>query len=555
MTKLTHKCACPDHAFDRSWFDQTKDAINLAVHEKTRGAVTPNYTHIFTVGTSRADNSYRWENNVEAGIPHFWHISLVARFKLHPVVELMLAYRPADLQQLVLEWPHISETDSNQLAYTRDDTKGIADVQTTTSIGKYVARHWPLLPDHIRRDVCSLYTADECFFVEPCVKAFAIIVDTGPTSCMQGGWNGRGHWKIHPYTVYDPALGWGMAARRSNGQIDGRALTYTCPDSGNKTFVRAYSRNESGYSQGDVALASWLTSQGFTRANSFEGAVIARVETQYGGLVAPYIDGGAQNIEYNTDRTFTITVYDGDYQCNNTDGTADDVEEEDSEREDYRGACQDCGASVYEGDDYIYTGRHEEDLVCSSCEDNYTRATGANRHGGTHEYHVHNDNTVECNGEYYDSENLPSNIMQLEDGDWFDSEEDNYCIIDDEYYLCDDSRVVCCADEEWRMKDDGIKVDDEWYDAEDDENIVECSDGEQRLRDDCWQCEGSGEWYSDDEDKVELDDGDYHPSYLSELVTSRQVAPLFPAEVAKPPAPAPAPAWPFVPAQPELATA
>lgn len=500
MTKLTHTCACPAHSFDRSWFDQTTEAVANVVADAThatRKFGSP--ARVYAMTHSRIDSPCNWQDNVTANIAHFWHPSLVARFNLHPVVELMLAYRPADVQQLVLEWPHVSETDPNQLAYTRDDSKGIADVQTTTSVGKYVARHWPLLPDHIRRDVCSLYTADECFFVEASVKAFGKIVDTGPTSCMQSGWNGRQRgWEIHPYSVYDPALGWGMAARRSNGQIDGRALTYTFTDK-HKIFVRAYSRNEKGYSQGDVALSSWLVSQGFTKACSWDGAVIARVEDMHGNLVAPYIDGDAQNLQSCSSKTFTIVEDRGEYQCNNTDGTADCYEDNSI------GNCADCGCGISEDDDYRHTGRHEDHLVCGGCEDNYAYVEGCDSRGRTTEYYVHDDNVTRVNDESYDSDNLPSNIMQLEDGDYIDTESDDYCVIDDEYYLCDDYRVVYCE-----------------------------SDSEHHLKDNCWQCAESDEWYPDAVDYELVEGAKYHPDSLEAMRDEQQVAPLFPE-----------PAWPF----------
>lgn len=60
-----------------------------------------------------------------------WHLKLQEKFKLHPVVKTLLKqHRPADWQQLLLEWPHISETDQSRLAYTRDEKHGEADRQT-----------------------------------------------------------------------------------------------------------------------------------------------------------------------------------------------------------------------------------------------------------------------------------------------------------------------------------------------------------------------------------------------------------------------------------------
>ena len=82
-----------------------------------------------------------------------WHFKLSSKFELHPVVKTLLKqHRPADWQQLLLEWPHVSETDQSRLAYTRDEKHGEADRQTITTIGKYVKRHWPHLKDNFLDD-------------------------------------------------------------------------------------------------------------------------------------------------------------------------------------------------------------------------------------------------------------------------------------------------------------------------------------------------------------------------------------------------------------------
>ena len=496
---MKHVCQCAEHKFDRSWFDQLPEVIRtVAVN-----AGENSKPYVCIIGRSKTEAPETWR--AFAHIEHAWHYSLTRRFNLHPVIDAMLAYKPDNFAQLCLEWPHIAETDVEKLAYTRDDAKGHADIQTLTSIGKYVARHWPLVPDHIRRDVCSLYGADRMYFVEPNVEAFADAVDNGPKSCMQNGWNGRSAWQVHPYTVYDPALGWGMAVRMSGGQIDARALTHT--DGDNKRFVRAYSRKESnGYSQGDTALTAWLESQDFEDVGSFAGARIRKVTLGY-NPVLPYIDGGDQHVRSCGDDTFEICdSSEGEYECCNTNGTGDESED------DSIGSCEDCGDRIGEDDSYSMVGYHEDTMVCEHCcNRRYTFVYGQNSRGHTAQYYVHDRNAVTVNDEQYDEDNLPDHICQLEDGDYFNSETDDYCTIDDEYYLCDDNRVVCCDDGEHRLKDD----------------CVQCADNEYRLRDDCWQCEGSEEWYSDDEEGVELDGETYHPDYLATLVASRVVAPLF----------------------------
>ena len=66
-----------------------------------------------------------------------WFYHITSRFQLHRAVyDAMRHARPRDWQQLLLEWPHVAETDAARLAYTRDERAGRDDKQTVTSVGK-----------------------------------------------------------------------------------------------------------------------------------------------------------------------------------------------------------------------------------------------------------------------------------------------------------------------------------------------------------------------------------------------------------------------------------
>ena len=138
-------------------------------------------------------------------------------------------------------------------------------------------------------------------------------------------------------------------------------------------------------------------------------------------------------------------------------------------------------------------------MVCEHCcNQRYTYVTGQTRRGDTVQYYVHDNSAVTVNDEQYDENNLPDYISQLEDGEYFNCETDDYCVIDDEYYLITDSRVVLCEDGEYRMKDA------------------------------CWQCDGSEKWYSDDVDSVVTDDGEtFHQDYLGSIHSAQPVEPSF----------------------------
>lgn len=537
--QLKSHCACADH---------TAEFTELASVVKSARTITR--------------SAQIQAGNYGKAVPHTWHVVQQNKFTVHPVVLAMLkAHRPAVMVDLMFEWPHVSEKDGAMLAYTRDDAKGETDVQTLTSIGKYVARHWPKVPDHVRRDACLLFTPEKMLMVEPTTEAIIHGVQNGPTSCMKGDWN------VHPYSVYSPALGWGMAVRlNSDGRIDGRALTWTDPDDKDRRiFARTYARNkddpEGGYSQADQMLAAWLEAQGFSHEDWPEGARLAKFTHRGGDPLLPYIDGDNQHVRDDDD---TWIICDGDddaeYLCDNTNGTADEVG---------GNTCEDCDDRM-SGDDRCTVGRDEARQVCDSCcGDRYTYVTGTYGYGSRNsEYYVRNHDATCVGGSWYDTENLPDNIVELHDGDYADI--DDCCCVDDEWYLSED--CVCCADGETQHLDDCTMCADGEYRLS--EDCVECADGESysiddcaecaddlwRMiddctectddgkfypTDDCWECEHSGEWYSNKVEHVELDEQMYHPDSVAEMRAETQVAPLF----QKVPT-----AWPFVETR-ETATA
>ena len=94
-----------------------------------------------------------------------WHADLQRRYYIHPVVyDLMTTRaRPIDWHRVVLEWPHVSESDPTRLAYTRDERSGEQDRQVVTSVNKYVRERWAFadLPDHVLREMVDSYNAKQ----------------------------------------------------------------------------------------------------------------------------------------------------------------------------------------------------------------------------------------------------------------------------------------------------------------------------------------------------------------------------------------------------------
>ena len=409
-----------------------------------------------------------------------WHGREQRKYPMHPAVLRALEsdHRPYDWHALTLEWPHVSETDSTRLAYTRDDRAGEADRQTVTTVGKYLTRHFRDMPDHEVRNLVALYAAGEtCKWVYTMAEMLHHIL-RGPTSCI-GGRPFEVHCadgeRRHPYQVYDPKYGWHMAVRIENDNTVGRALCMADGDS--KYFVRSYRKNPDGYSPADERLEAWLISQGYTKQSYWEyDTRLAYYEVNSGEILAPYIDGGNQYVDIYGNHLEISR--DGEYECSNTSGIVQDGNGKD---------CQDCGDRVRDGDGY-WVGRHEDSLVCEGCcENNYYHAYGRNGN----QYYVHDNNVVRVGDDFYDEDYLSDNeIVELENGDY--ASMDDCVLINDDWYLTDDERVVYCEDVE-----------------------------DYCLTEDCWQCGASGNWYTDDTAAV-IDAGGnmYHPDHAPEQETT-----------------------------------
>lgn len=403
------------------------------------------------------------------------------KYQLHKAVYTMIVdqlYRPDKWQQLLLEWPHKSETDPNRIAYTRDERSGEQDRQAVTSIGKYLTRHFPHAPSDVIRDIVAQHTYGGSIVMVNDKHKMINAVINGPRSCMSHSFDIKCNDGIrrHPYAVYDPSLGWSMAVRYdSDDMVLGRCLVYARDEE--KCFVRSYKRerNETSHSGADEAIESWLKSQGYTKLIAWPcGTPLVRYELPTGGYLMPYIDGGTQNVD---EEEFTIDS-NGDLEANNTNGLVNAGNCE----------CEDCGARFNDEDEGGWVGIHEDTHVCQNCLDNdYTYAYS--RRGNEH--YIRSEDVIEVGGSYYDTNYLSdNNIVELANGDYCDADNAVYIDSQDAYYDCDD-HDICYAEDT----------------------------GEYDLKDNCWRCAESGNWYTDDEESVEIDGELYHPDHAPEVET------------------------------------
>ncbi len=411
-----------------------------------------------------------------------WFRQHTNKYSMHPAIrDAVLLSPPADWHRLVLEYPHKSQTDPARLAYTRDNRSGREDRQTVTTVGKYLARNFPLLSDHLIRDIAAQYIAHENVF--KIVRTTDEIIDylhRGPHSCMVWDDDEDDDPDRHPYAVYAPDLGWGLAVRMEGTRVNGRALV----NDRHMCFVRTYRRNDDGYSHSDEALHSWLVSQGYTKKNGWpEGTELKYIpqRDRWGDrtFLAPYIDGSCQDVDTDEGKGVLYISDDGAYTCTNTDGYP-------TERETC--SCDSCDARVREDDRYV-VGMYEDTYICSDCfHDGYVHAYTER---GRMRYLPERD-CVQVGDSYYDTDYLEDNsIVELNDGEF--EHIDNAICIDDVWYHVDDDIVVLLVDEdEYAVKDEG-----------------------------CWECDHSNVWYSDYITPIKLCDTEgnalrIHPDYVDQ---------------------------------------
>lgn len=413
-----------------------------------------------------------------------WFNQQYRRHHLHQAVYDMMTehmYRPHDWQQLLLEWPHKSITDPNRLAYTRDEKSamhgGDSDIKAViTTIGKYLTRHFPDAPSNLIRDIAAKYTYGGSTIITKNMAEMVRAVNKGPRSCMSSNFDilCDDNRERHPYEVYDPSLGWGMAVRSEGDEVLGRCLVHESDEG--KGFVRSYKRerDERSHSGADESIEAYLQSLGYAKWRGWpDHTRIMRYPLRRGnGFLMPYIDGGNQHVDEDDD-VFRISDYSGWEACS-TNGTINNHEH----------TCESCGAG-FDDDEGGWTGIYEDHHVCQNClESEYTYAYS--RRGN--EYYIHNDDVVEIGGDYYDINYLSDNsIVELHDGEYEHLDNAVYVESEDAYYHVDDDDI-CYAEDTGRYE----------------------------LREDCWRCEESNNWYTDDEEYVEIDGDKYHPDHAPE---------------------------------------
>lgn len=171
---------------------------------------------------------------------------------------------------------HISKEDEKLIAYTPDRAYGEADRQVKTTLGRFLAKYYPHLPDETIAAITveHLSELDTTFEILRGPDLVEVYRSNALNSCMSKSDTPMpgGH---HPAEVYDMP-GIAMAVLRDeDGKINARCLIHEAT----KGFVRVY---------GDPKLRAKLERSGYKPAG-WKGIELKHIEVD-GRTVMPYLD-------------------------------------------------------------------------------------------------------------------------------------------------------------------------------------------------------------------------------------------------------------------------
>jgi hypothetical protein len=417
--------------------------------------------------------------------------------RMHPAIMKAIEFAPPDnWHLLVLEWAHHADSDPARIAYTQNERKGESNLQTVTSVGKYLHRHFSLMPDHDIRDIAALYSGHS-YEILRTMPEILDALSRAPTSCMNNHTWEDDDWDDHPYNVYDPQYGWALAISKQGNKITGRCLVNETNDY--KIFVRSYNNGEA-FSHSNEGLEMWLRENGYEKTRSWEGCKFKRIQrrgTSPDCILAPYLDGDSKDIIVHDTHCMIVDCGSGEFVCERTDGQCD---------ENHSATCDHCDEGC-DADDMCSVGYHGDRHICDSCADEYfVHAIG--RNGA--EYYMHRDDCsyVDSHDRYYVDEHMADNgIIYLDDTNEYDHI-DNAVYLEQrgEWVHCDNENAVYCEESgtHEHIKDCVLLHDDVTY----------C------LQDNAIQCMVSGEWYAESDGIAWVTDAGgntVHPDNVEEL--------------------------------------
>lgn len=279
--------------------------------------------------------------------------------------------------------------------------------------------------------------------------------NVSPTALYSRSSSEQEDW-MHPYVVYDHALGWSMAyIKNVKGNIAGRAIVHK----DNKTFVRAFALGDNNV---HAAMEHALAREGYKRIDSWEDYTVVYVPLHGkedlspcdAEFWTPYIDGGAQRGDVistrDPQRPWVITIKNrGDVDFTETCGFGGFSPQ---------CICERCG-DVIDAED-AYTVFDDDDAPsgsewCYDCARNYSQEINGVSYNVDHltwcEQNKQYDHTryVEFSRYHWSYLTGDSAVWSECDGDWYDRDDDD---------------IILLSNDDWCMYNNAWEdVDGEWH--------------------------------------------------------------------------------------------
>lgn len=181
------------------------------------------------------------------------------------------------LEEITDHYLHISNENSELVAFTENPEKGERDIQTRLKPGKYLRKYYPALTLSMIRDIVTGGENSKELLFASTPEDIEMVYYNGPSSCMSK----VGYYSsIHPVRVYGNSDLQVAYLKDSDGRITARAIVW--PEK--KRYGRIY---------GDIIrLETKLKKVGYNRGTMIGAKLplIKEIHNKYERIVCPYID-------------------------------------------------------------------------------------------------------------------------------------------------------------------------------------------------------------------------------------------------------------------------
>lgn len=313
-------------------------------------------------------------------------------------------YTEIDLRALHKLQP--SEEKPEMVCYFESGYKLLKDRKTRTTLGKYLTRFLPHLPQSEVKRLADAYSismkpANMQFIPNTAPDAWVWAYENGPLSCMtynrecrylNSGLSGKRH-PVRAYAHASNALA--LAVLTPDG-IDALDMAATSPNQNGTDMVlaRAIVNVETKgwvriYSQSDAhrdELVNALRKAGYRAdGDCLAGQKLALVYSDEDGFTCPYLDGNYTSVSLGGN--YLRVCDDGDFDGQNSTGWVEHCEGE---------LCAHCNDRRVDPDDDEYVDG--VGTVCSRCLDNYYTYAYVGRYD---QEYIPDDQVVCVDGEYF----------------------------------------------------------------------------------------------------------------------------------------------------------